>query len=65
VQIGFPQRLRLAFQEAELEKLIAVGQARETPVLRGLSRALSVGPEAQQSRDWGGAADPEQGEDTL
>jgi hypothetical protein len=58
VQIGFPQRLRLAFEEAELEKLIAVGQAREKPVLRWLSRGLSVGPEAQQSRDWAEAVEP-------
>jgi ribonuclease D len=52
VQIAFPHRLWLAFQEPDLERLIAAGQSKQTPVLRWIPRALSVGPDAQQSRDW-------------
>ena len=61
LQIAFPQRLWLAFGEADLELLIATGQSKETPVLRWLPRALSVGArpvddherlEQQESRDW-------------
>lgn len=61
VQIAFPQRLWLAFGEADLERLIATGQSKDTPVLRWLPRALSVGLHAlddrerferQESRDW-------------
>jgi hypothetical protein len=51
-QIAFPKRLQLAFQDEELESLVAAGESRQTPVLRWLSRALSVGPQAQESRDW-------------
>jgi hypothetical protein len=47
IQIAFPQRLRLAFQDADLERLIAVGRSREMP---WLPRALSIGLDAQQSR---------------
>jgi hypothetical protein len=66
IQIAFPQRLRLAFQDADLERLLAVGRSRETPVLRWLPRALSVGLDAQQSRYWGEAVDPtDPGEEIL
>jgi ribonuclease D len=60
IQIAFPQRLRLAFGESELEQLIAAGVTKEVPVLRWLPRALSVGPEAQQSRDWSDGTDTTQ-----
>ena len=50
IQIPFPQRLRLAFEDSDLERLIAAGRSRKTAVLRWLSRARSV--DAQQSRDW-------------
>ena len=52
VQIGFPQRLWLAFEEPDLDALIAAGQSKQIPVLRWVSHAVSVGLEAQQSRDW-------------
>ena len=52
LQIAFPQRLWLAFREEDLENLIAAGQSREVSVLRWLPRALSVGSDAQESRDW-------------
>jgi hypothetical protein len=58
IQIAFPHRLWLAFQESELESLIAAGQSNQTPVLRWLPRALSIGLDAQQSRDWGDAGEP-------
>src|SRR5258707_2859045 len=65
IQVAFPQRLRLAFQDADLERLIAVGRSRETPVLRWLPRTLSVGLDAQQSRDWGGTVDPAAPEEEI
>jgi hypothetical protein len=52
IQIAFPHRLWLAFQESDLERLIAAGRSNQTPVLRWIPRALSVGVDAQQSRDW-------------
>jgi hypothetical protein len=65
-QIAFPQRLWLAFGEADLERLIATGQSKETPVLRWLPRALAIGVssideyervERQESRDWESSED--------
>jgi hypothetical protein len=52
IQIPFPQRLRLAFAEPDIETLVAAGRSKQTAVLRWLSRAHSVGPDAQLSRDW-------------
>jgi hypothetical protein len=52
IQIAFPQHLWLAFQESDLQRLIEAGQSKQTSVLRWLPRALSVGYNAQQSRDW-------------
>jgi hypothetical protein len=52
IQIAFPHRLWLAFDESNLERLIAAGRSNQTPVLRWIPRALSVGIDAQQSRDW-------------
>jgi hypothetical protein len=52
IQIPFPQRLRLAFADSDTETLIAAGRSRQSAVLRWLSRASSVGPDAQLSRDW-------------
>src|SRR5262249_6722628 len=52
IQVGFPLRLWLAFEESELKKLIAEGRSRQIPVLRWLPRALSIGFDVQQSRDW-------------
>jgi 3'-5' exonuclease len=52
IQIPFPQRLRLAFGESEIETLIAAGRSKQSAVLRWLPRAFSVGPDAQLSRDW-------------
>jgi hypothetical protein len=66
IQIAFPHRLWLAFQEPDLETLIAAGQSRQTPVLRWTPRALSVGLDAQQSRDWEEAMERgEAGEETI
>ena len=62
LQVAFPQRLWLAFQEQEFQSLIDAGQSQETPVLRWLPRALSVGPQAQESRDW---EDSEEDDDRL
>jgi hypothetical protein len=44
--------------DADLERFMAAGQFRQTPVLRWLLRAFSVGLEAQQWRDWGDAVEP-------
>ena len=52
IQIPFPQRPRLAFAESEIETLIAAGRSKQSAVLRWLSRASSVGVDAQLSRDW-------------
>jgi hypothetical protein len=52
IQIAFPHRLWLAFQESDLKILITAGRPNQTPVLRWIPRALSVGVDAQQSRDW-------------
>jgi ribonuclease D len=52
IQIPFPQRLRLAFGDSEIEALIAAGRSKQSAVLRWLSRASSVGVDAQLSRDW-------------
>jgi len=52
IQIPFPQRLRLAFPESDIETLIAAGQSKQSAVLRWLPRAFSVGVDAQLSRDW-------------
>jgi hypothetical protein len=52
IQIPFPQRLGLAFSELDIETLIAAGQSRQSAVLRWVPRALSVGLDAQLSRDW-------------
>jgi hypothetical protein len=52
IQIPFPQRLRLAFGDSEIETLIAAGRSKQSAVLRWLSRASSVGVDAQLSRDW-------------
>ena len=52
IQIPFPQRLRLAFPESDVEALIAAGQTKQSAVLRWLQRAYSVGLDAQLSRDW-------------
>jgi ribonuclease D len=52
IQIPFPQRLRLAFGDSEIETLIAAGRSKQSAVLRWLSRAYSVGVDAQLSRDW-------------
>ena len=52
IQIPFPQRLRLAFPESDIETLIAAGQSKQSAVLRWLPRAVSVGLDAQLSRDW-------------
>jgi hypothetical protein len=52
IQIPFPQRLRLAFAESDIETLIAAGRSRQSVVLRWLPRAFSVGLDAQLSRDW-------------
>jgi hypothetical protein len=52
IQIPFPQRLRLAFPESDIETLIAAGQTKQSAVLRWLQRAYSVGLDAQLSRDW-------------
>jgi ribonuclease D len=58
IQITFPQRLWLAFRESDLQRLIAAGQSKQTSVLRWLPRAVSVGHDAQQSRDWDGDDQP-------
>jgi hypothetical protein len=52
IHIPFPQRLRLAFSDSDIETLIAAGRSRQSAVLRWLPRAFSVGPDAQLSRDW-------------
>jgi hypothetical protein len=52
IQIPFPQRLRLAFAESDIETLIAAGRSKQSAVLRWLPRAFSVGLDAQLSRDW-------------
>ena len=52
IQIPFPQRLRLAFGDLEIETLISAGQSKQNAVLRWLPRASSVGVDAQLSRDW-------------
>jgi ribonuclease D len=52
IQIPFPQRLRLAFAESDIETLIAAGRSKQSAVLRWLPRAFSVGVDAQLSRDW-------------
>ena len=52
IQIPFPQRLRLAFGDSEIETLISAGQSKQNAVLRWLPRASSVGVDAQLSRDW-------------
>ena len=52
IQIPFPQRLRLAFADSDIETLIAAGRSRQSAVLRWLARAVSVGLDAQLSRDW-------------
>jgi ribonuclease D len=52
IQIPFPQRLRLAFADPEIQTLIAAGRSRQSAVLRWLQRAFSVGLDAQLSRDW-------------
>jgi hypothetical protein len=52
IHIPFPQRLRLAFGDSEIETLIAAGRSKQSAVLRWLSRASSVGVDAQLSRDW-------------
>jgi len=41
IQIPFPQRLRLAFGDSDIETLIAAGRSRQGAVLRWLPRALS------------------------
>jgi hypothetical protein len=46
------------FSTLDLDTLIAAGQSNRTPVLRWIPRALSVGLEAQQSRDWGETVEP-------
>jgi hypothetical protein len=51
IQIPFPQRLRLAFADSDIETLVAAGRSKQTAVLRWLSRAHSVGPDAQLSRE--------------
>ena len=40
VQIAFPQRLWLAFDETALQLLVDAGEARKTPILRWLLRPL-------------------------
>jgi hypothetical protein len=52
IQIPFPQRLRLAFDDSDIEQLIATGRSKEIAVLRWLPRAYSIGLDAQPSRDW-------------
>jgi hypothetical protein len=59
IQIPFPERIRLAFAESDIETLISAGRSRKVAVLRWLPRASSVGLDAhsvdldaQQSRDW-------------
>ena len=46
IQITFPQRLRLAFGDSEIETLIAAGRSKQSAVLRWLPRARSVGVDA-------------------
>jgi hypothetical protein len=52
IQIPFPQRLRLAFADSEIEALIAAGRSKQSPVLRWLQRTSSVGLDAQLSPAW-------------
>jgi hypothetical protein len=52
IQIPFPQRLRLAFADSDIETLIAAGRSKQSAVLRWLPRGFSVGLDAQLSRDW-------------
>jgi ribonuclease D len=52
IQIPFPQRLRLAFTEADIDPLIAAGQSKQSAVLRWLPKGLSVRLDAQLSREW-------------
>ena len=63
IQIAFPHRLWLAFEDSDLERLIVAGQSNQTAVLRWIPRALSVSADAQQSRDW--EEDGEGGEEIL
>jgi ribonuclease D len=52
VQITFPQRLWLAFNESELERLIATGATKQTAVLRWLRRSPSFDLEVQRAHSF-------------